>query len=171
MWQRGVYVSAASSFHVYLLWSVSVAGSRCVCLFAHLCLWRSLPFCPCIWVCIGLCICVSLQMCVMKWVSAISGTILCQYLSLVGSIIAQVPGLQWYVAVQDPAVMQMDWILRAGWGSWSSWAGLAAGSHWSPLKRVRCRGWLPGTGAGMRRRRWRWEGSEGELVVWAALHI
>lgn len=34
--------------------------------------------------------------------------ILCQYLSSVGSIIAQVPGLQRNVAIQDPAVMQMN---------------------------------------------------------------
>lgn len=88
-----------------------------------------------------------------------------------GSVIVQVPGLQWYVAVQDPAVMQMNRILCTGWRSWSSWAGLAAGSHRPSLKRVCCRGQLPGTGAGMRRWRWWREGSEGELVVWAALHV
>lgn len=48
---------------------------------------------------------------------------------LLGSIIAEVPGLQGYVAIQDPAVMQMNRILCTGWGRWSSWAGLAAGGH------------------------------------------
>lgn len=158
---------------MHMLWSVSagVPGSRCVCPYVHLCLWRGLPFCPCIWVCIYVLICVSLQMSTVKWVSALSGIILCQSLSLVGSLIFQVPGLQWYVAIQDPGVMQMNWILSTGWRSWSSWAGLAACSHWSPLKRVCCRGWLPGTGAGMRRWWWWREGSEGELVVWAAMHV
>lgn len=144
-----------------------LAPDVCVCV----CLWRGLPFHPCIWVCISVCISVSLQMARVKWVSALSGIILCQHLSLVGSRTAQVPGLQWYVAIQDPAVMQMNRILCTGWGSRSSRAGLATGSHWPPLKRVCCRGWLPGTSAGMRRWWRRWEGSEGELVVGAALHV
>ena len=161
----GVYASMVSSSQGHLLCLVCVYGCACVCLQAC---GGGLPFCPGVWVRIyvfvHLCSC-------LRCVFALSGIILCQCLSLVGSIIAQVPGLQWYVAIQDPAVMQMNRILGTGWGSWSGWAGLAAGSHWSPLKRVSRWGWLPGTGAGVRRRRRRREGSEGELVVWAALHV
>ena len=160
-----LFTGASALFGLWLWVCLDLDGCACVCLQAC---GGGLPFCPGVWVRIyvfvHLCSC-------LRCVFALSGIILCQCLSLVGSIIAQVPGLQWYVAIQDPAVMQMNRILGTGWGSWSGWAGLAAGSHWSPLKRVSRWGWLPGTGAGVRRRRRRREGSEGELVVWAALHV
>lgn len=165
----GVYASVVSSFHVNLLWSVSfsVPESRC----ARSCARRGVCLLPthlgvhlCAHSCVSADVCGEMSFCT-RWNHPLP------IFKLLGSIIAQVPGLQWYVAIQDPAVMQMNWILCTGWGSWSSWAGLAAGSHWSPLKRVGCRGWFPGTGARMRRRRRRREGSEGELVVWAALHV
>lgn len=66
--------------------------------------------------------------------------------------------LQWYVAIQDPAVMQMNRILGTGWGSWSGRAGLAAGSHWISSEESQLLVGLPGTSAGMRRRWWRREG-------------
>jgi len=82
-----------------------------------------------------------------------------------------IPGFQRYVAVQDPAVMEMHRILCAGGGCWGSRAGLAAGCHWSPLERVGRRRWFPGAGARMWWwRRW-WERSECELVVWAPRHV
>ena len=82
-----------------------------------------------------------------------------------------VPGFQRDVAVQDPAVMEMHWILRTGGGSRGSRTGLAAGGHWSSLERIGCWRWFSGAGACVRWWRWRREGSEGELVVWATWHI
>lgn len=82
-----------------------------------------------------------------------------------------VPGFQWYVAVQDPAIVEMHWILSTGWGSRGSRTGLAAGGHWPPLERISCWRWFSGTGACMWWWRRRWEGSEGELVMWATWHI
>lgn len=82
-----------------------------------------------------------------------------------------VPGFQWDVAVQDPAVMKMYRVLCAGGGRGGSRAGLAARGHGSPLQGVGRRRRLPATGAGVwwgRRRRQR---SEGELVMWATRHI
>lgn len=82
-----------------------------------------------------------------------------------------VPGFQWYVAVQDPAVMEMHRILGAGGGCRGSRTGLAAGGHWSSLQRIGCWRWFSGASARVRRWRRRREGSEGELVVWATWHI
>lgn len=126
-----VYASVVSSFHVNLLWSVSVSvpESRYVCLCAHLCLQRGLPLAHasgCVSLRASVCCCRRLwrqEFCTPR------NHPLPMFLKLLGSIIAQVPGLQWYVAIQDPAVMQMNRILCAGWGCWSSWAGLASGSH------------------------------------------
>lgn len=41
----------------------------------------------------------------------------------------KMPGLERDVAVQNPAVVQMDRVVRAGGWVGRSWAGLAAGCH------------------------------------------
>lgn len=82
-----------------------------------------------------------------------------------------IPGFQWDVAVQDPAVMKMYRVLCAGGGRGGGRAGLAARGHGSPLQGVGRRRRLPATGAGVRRGRRRRQRSEGELVVWATRHI
>lgn len=148
-----------------------------MCICSGLCLLAGLDLDVCACVCICACegLCISLPMSVFADVygkmSFCTQWNHCLPILKFSGVIVQVPGLQWYVAVQDPGVMQVNRILCTGGRSWSSWAGLAAGSHGPPLKRICCRGRLPGTSAGMRRWRWRREGSEGELVVWAALHI
>lgn len=82
-----------------------------------------------------------------------------------------IPGFQRYVAVQDPAVMEMHRILCTGGGSGGSRAGLAAGRHRPPLECVGCWRRFPGAGARVRWRRRRRQGSECELVMWAPWHV
>lgn len=84
---------------------------------------------------------------------------------------SSLPGLQRYVAVQDPAVVEMHGVLRAAWRGWGSRTRLAAGCQGPPLKRVRGGQRLPAAGARVGwRRGWR-ERSEGELVAWAPWHL
>lgn len=126
----GVYATVPSSFQVNLFWSVSVSvfKSRCVHLCVLLCLQRGclLPRHLGVPLCVHLCVSVEVSGEMnfgTRWDHPLP------IFKLLGSIIAEVPGLQGYVAIQDPAVMQMNRILCTGWGRWSSWAGLAAGGH------------------------------------------